>query len=156
MTDYDTTEVEGTDLEPRDVRALTECMTVLPEGGDIYTVVGENGDTYSVDARAGRCTCPDYEYRHVRCKHQARVAYATGEQAIPDGVDVDAHLGEHVDATLQVAATDGGEILVAGDEGEVLRESDGEDEACEALPGEYPCADCYTSGEKDFPEEADR
>lgn len=40
---------DSTELEPRDARALTECMIVLPEGGDVFTVVGENGGTYGVD-----------------------------------------------------------------------------------------------------------
>ena len=56
MSEYDTAEIEGTDIEPRDIRALTECMSVLDEGGDVYTVVGENSETYRVDRReTGRC-----------------------------------------------------------------------------------------------------
>jgi predicted nucleic acid-binding Zn finger protein len=95
-----------TELDARDVRALTECMSVLPEGGDIYTVVGENGGTYTVDARESRCTCPDYKHNlptddgRERCKHAARVAYATGERSVPVWVDtdaVDSQLGAHVD-----------------------------------------------------------
>jgi hypothetical protein len=115
MSDYTTTEVEGTDLEQRDVRALTEYMTVLSEGGDIYTVVGQNGNgEYRVDARKERCTCPDHQYRGVECKHCRRVEFATGERAIPawaDTDEVDAQLGEHVTGTPKVAVTDGGVTL---------------------------------------------
>lgn len=160
MSEYDTTEVEGTDLEPRDARALTEYMTALPEGGDVYTVVGENGGTYSVDARAGRCTCPDAEYRDARCKHQRRVAFATGERTIPawvDPDDVDAQLGEHTDAAPAVAATDGGTdgIVVADDDGEILDESEGENESDDGRPDDcqcwdasltLPCFPCYREG----------
>jgi hypothetical protein len=105
-----------TDLDARDARALTEYMSVLPEGGDMYTVVGQHGGTYTVDAREGRCTCPDAEYNlddDERCKHQRRVAYATGAEAVPAWVDteaVDDQLGEHVDGGPQVVATDGGRL----------------------------------------------
>jgi hypothetical protein len=96
-------------IEPRTERALTECMTVLPKGGDIYTVVGENGSTYRVDTRAERCTCPDHKHRRATCKHLRRVAFATGEEPVPNSVDgVDEHLGEQLDSAPQVVATDGG------------------------------------------------
>lgn len=96
-------------IAPRTERALTECMTVLPEGGDCYTVVGENGGTYGVDARDGRCTCPDYQHRDAHCKHLRRVAFATGSAPVPAGIDADPHLGAHVEGEPVRAATDGGE-----------------------------------------------
>jgi len=106
-------------IEPRTERALAECMTVLPEGGEIYTVVGENGGTYSVDGRDERCTCPDHKHRDVECKHLRRVAFATGARGVPAGVDVDEHLGEHVESSPRRAAvTDGGEVLEERDESE--------------------------------------
>ncbi|WP_157573418.1 SWIM zinc finger family protein [Haloplanus natans] len=142
-----------TTLDDRDARALSECMTVLPEGADIYTVVGENGGTYTVDADAGRCTCPDAEYRDANCKHRRRVAFATGERPIPAWVDTDAvdpQLGAHVDGPrwecdhgrthcaesagarddavrcsdcTAEVVADGG-VIEAGDEGELLDEDD--------------------------------
>jgi len=102
---------ESNDLEDRDVRALTEYMTVLPLGGDVYSVTTQSGSEYRVDAREGRCTCPDHQYREVRCKHIRRVVFATGERPVPAWVDadeVDAQLGQHVDGTPKVAVTDGG------------------------------------------------
>ena len=152
---------DSTELEPRDARALTECMTVLPEDGDVFTVVGENGGTYGVDARDGRCTCDDYKYREPAggCKHIRRVAFATGERLIPAWVDTDAvdeQLGAHTDAgaTPRVAATDGG-MIVAGDDGEILDES-GEADAderpddceCEGFHEDttLPCWPCYREG----------
>jgi hypothetical protein len=55
MQTIDAESQESTDLEQRDVRALTEYMAVLPEGGDIYTVVGQNQNgEYAVDSRQ-RC-----------------------------------------------------------------------------------------------------
>ena len=112
MSDYKTAEVEGTDLEPRTERALTEYMTVLSLGGDIYSVTTESGSEYHVDAREGHCTCPDHKHRDVRCKHQRRVAFAVGDSAVPSGVEeVDEQLGEHVEESSRMAATDGGEVI---------------------------------------------
>jgi hypothetical protein len=155
-----------TDLEPRDARALTEAMTVLPEGGDMYTVVGENGGTYTVDLREGRCTCPDARYREERCKHQRRAAFATGERPIPAWVErdgIDEQLGQHVGGGPERVAADGGtEIVVAGDEGELLEgdetdddvddvaDDDGRPDECNC--GEWneglglPCWPCYREG----------
>jgi hypothetical protein len=164
-TDADT----DTTLDARDVRALTECMSTLPEGGDVYTVVGENGGTYTVDRRVrGRCTCPDAQYNlptddgRERCKHEARVAYATGDRPVPAWIDtdaVDAQLGEHVDATPRVAATDGG-IIDAGDDAEILDDDvdDGRPEDCDC--GDWnadeglPCWPCAREG-FDVPASAD-
>lgn len=150
MTDYDPAGIESTDLEPRTRRALTECMTVLPDGGDIYTVVGQNGSTYRVDGREGRCTCPDHKNRSVRCKHIRRVAFATGTQPIPAGVEADDLLGAQTDETPRVAATDGG-IIDAGDEGAILDESDdGRPDDCDCGDWntglELPCWPCYWDG----------
>jgi len=122
---------ESDGIDERDERALTECMTVLPEAPDIYTVVGENQNgEYTVDARFGVCTCADYEYRTPAggCKHVRRVAFATGERPIPAGVDVDPQLGEHVDGPV---ATDGGVAVQEGD-----AETDDE---CWCEDKDFPC-----------------
>ena len=150
-----------TELDARDVRALTEYMTVLPNGGDVYTVVGQNGGTYTVDARKGRCTCPTTSTTcptddgRKRCKHATRVAYATGERSVPAWIDTDAvdeQLGEHVNASPQVAATDGG-IINAGDDGEILTDSkndDGRPDECDCgdwnPDTDLPCWPCYRDG----------
>jgi hypothetical protein len=158
MSEYDTAEIEGTDIEPRDVRALTEYHSVLDEIGrargadDLYLVVSESGSEYLVDARLGSCECPDHTHREVRCKHIRRVAYATGDRPVPAGVDTDAvdpQLGMHVDATPRVAATDGGaDIIDAGDEGEVLDEddTDTDDVADGGRPDDCDCG-AWNAGE---------
>jgi len=166
MSIQESAEVESTELDDRTRRALTECMTVLPEGGDIYTVVGENENgEYRVDGREGRCTCPDHKHREATCKHIRRVAFATGEQPVPGDVDdVDELLGRHTDgqpysATEEpVVATDGG-IIDAGDDAEVLDETgDGRPEDCDCgdwNAGEgLPCWPCYRDG-FDTPASAD-
>jgi hypothetical protein len=144
MTTFETAGLDGsaTTLDDRDVSALTEIMTVLEDVGRVrdadglYLVVTESGGSYTVDGREGRCTCPDAEYRDATCKHQRRVAFATGARSVPAWVDrdaVDARLGEHVTAGADAdtetdapaVATDGGEeIVVAGDDGESLDGSD--------------------------------
>jgi len=146
MSEYDTDGHESTDLEldERDVRALTQYLTVLDDTGrardapGLYLVVSESGSEYLVDAVEGVCECPDHRHRDVRCKHLRRVAFATGERPIPADVDgIDEQLGMHVDATPQRAAADGG-IIDAGDDGEILDERDGPD-----WVGPFPEVDRY-------------
>jgi len=89
-------------LEDRDVAALTEYMTAVPiaEAEDLYDVTSGSGSTYRVDLRFGSCECGDARHRDVECKHQRRVAYATGRRQIPEWVDrdaVDPQLGEQID-----------------------------------------------------------
>jgi predicted nucleic acid-binding Zn finger protein len=145
---------DSTELEQRDVRALTEYMTALPLGGGIYSVTTQSGSEYRVDAREGRCTCPDYEHnlpdgdREV-CKHVARVRYATGEEPIPAWINpdaVDSQLGLHVDGSPRVAATDGGALEAEEADG------DGDECDCAALPEGVPCWPCYRDGKATFEE----
>jgi hypothetical protein len=152
----------GEQLADRDVRALTECMTVLPDGGNIFTVVGENGQTHRVDAKEDRCTCEDYQYNlptddgRETCKHRARVAFASSEQAIPAWVNlgaVDDLLGEHLNVQPRVAATDGG-IIEAGDDGVILEDQESDDDGrpedcdCGEWNADYElcCWPCYREG----------
>jgi hypothetical protein len=129
-------------------------MTTYPEGGEVYSVTTESGREYRVDRRDGRCTCPDHKHRSARCKHLRRVAFATGERSVPAGVDgVDERLGEHTDGTAHAVATDGGsDVIDAGDEGEVLEESDGDGrpDACDCGAWNQgtglPCWPCYRDG----------
>ena len=90
-------------IDDRTIRALTEKMTVLSKGGNVYAVNTESGNEYYVDAHNdSRCTCPDSEYGEPEggCKHYRRVQFATGDRTIPDCLDkerVDPQLGEHLD-----------------------------------------------------------
>lgn len=159
----------GTDLDERDARALAERMGVLPDDGDdLYTVVGcnQNGE-YRVDVRERRCTCPDHEYRGVRCKHLRRVLFATGRRPIPAGVardDVDELLGEHLDDEgPRWAATDGGaDVIEAGDEGVILDETEDDDEPTytyhhePAHVGGARYVRCETCGAESVPADPDR
>jgi len=44
---------------------------VVPAESDIFLVKSQSGNgTYTVDLRGhGSCTCPDWTYRQVECKH---------------------------------------------------------------------------------------
>jgi len=163
MSQFETAEGESsvtadcTDLEQRDVRALTEYMTTLPLGGDMYSVTTQSGSEYRVDALEGRCTCPDKQYNledGKLCKHERRVRFATGQWAIPAWVDadeVDAQIGEHVEETPKVAVTDGGVTLEefgADDRDDNRPECD-----CDELRGDFPCWICVRDGGRDLPEE---
>jgi len=108
-TDFDVSTDEQHDLDERDVRALVGKMTVLStDGPGIYEVSSGSGAHYTVDARHGSCTCPDAEYRDVRCKHIRRARFACGRRPIPEWVSLDAVdplLGEHVEGPVMA---DGG------------------------------------------------
>jgi hypothetical protein len=140
-------------LDDRDRRALEQYLTVLDDVGrvsgadDMFLVVSESGSGYMVDTRVGACECPDHEYRDAHCKHLRRVAFATGERAVPNGVDYDDQLGQHVDGEPRLAATDGGIATADAGDGDV------DDEGCDEPwcngpdTGPLPCFDCYHAGE---------
>lgn len=134
----------NTDLAPRDVRALTEHMSILGRLGrakdadGLYLVVSQSGSEYLVDVLGGACECPDNEYTDNHCKHLRAVEFATGRRVIPAWADREAinnTLGDHVDETpvfaseivgdpepelepTQRVATDGGTKAVVEGEGE--------------------------------------
>lgn len=104
-------------LNDRDVRALTEYLLAVADGEGLYRVYSEDGTEYRVDAREGRCTCPDAEHRDPEggCKHVRRVAFATGERPIPEWADRDAldpRLRDREGAAggAQAVAADGGTV----------------------------------------------
>lgn len=145
-------------VDERDVRALQQFLTVLPDvdraagAAGLYEVVSESGSQYLVDAREGVCECPDFEYRALGpkgCKHLRRVAFATGRRPIPPAIDrddVDPQLGQHVDARPRWAATDGG-MVEAGDEG-ATPEADGRPAECNCVnpAADLPCWPCWNAG----------
>jgi len=114
------TAATGTPIEPledRDVRALTEYMSVLPHiecngnADGLYSVVSESGRTYTVDVELGACDCDDAFYRQPDggCKHVRRVRFATDRRSIPEWVNrdaVDEQLGLHVESVEASTRTD--------------------------------------------------
>ena len=75
--------VEPGTMDIRSQRARMERMAVTPLGGGIYEIESQSGSVYSVDLPGGRCTCPDHNFRHVRCKHIRRVAMEVNEGRVP-------------------------------------------------------------------------
>lgn len=150
MSDSDAAGLESRDesgieaLDDRDIRALTERLTVMPDvgdargGDDLFTVISHTGSQYLVDLRLGSCSCPDSRHRDPDggCKHVRRTQYVTGERSVPTWVDpreIDDVIGVGVDTSV---AADGGNC-----------------EECEALGGDFPCAECYITGDKQLPDE---
>jgi len=133
-----------------------DTISVLPEGGDVYTVVGQNGGTYQVDGREGRCTCPDYKHNLTddeRCKHALRVAVVRGERVIPAAIEresVDPQLGQAVETTPVAVATDGGQVrtTAAGSvKNKQNRSTERPDDCgCWNSDGDLPCWPCYRDG----------
>jgi len=149
---------DSDESDQRDTRALTECMTVLPETGqargapDLFVVVSASGREYLVDTREDACNCPDVMHRDPDggCKHVRRVAFATGKRDIPPWVNrdiIDPYLGYHVDGSPKVAATDGGsDVVEAGGEARSFDGygDDGEDSClCESDLSDLACFEHY-------------
>jgi hypothetical protein len=70
-------------MDDRAARAWTERMAVRPIGGGRYAVDSQSGATYVVDLSESRCSCPDHEIRHERCKHLRRVAIEVTSHRLP-------------------------------------------------------------------------
>ena len=91
-----TTQSDATTLDDRDVRALTDGMTVLDElapapadAPGLYHVTTESGRSYVVDPGLAACGCSDAEYRDPAggCKHVRRVRFETGARPLPEWID---------------------------------------------------------------------
>jgi hypothetical protein len=74
---------ESDDGRARAERARAERMRVVATGSGRYEVTSESGATYEVDLPAGRCACPDHQFRGVRCKHLRRTAMEVTTGAVP-------------------------------------------------------------------------
>jgi len=152
MSTNESTEVEGTDVKPRLYRALTEYHTVIHDGGDVYSVTSQSGREYAVDARDGRCTCPDAEYNldaDDLCKHALRVAVVRGERVIPAAVDrdeIDPQLGIAVDSTPVAVATDGGTVHAPDTDDATQPRERPDDCGCWDPDGDLPCFSCWMAG----------
>lgn len=119
----------------------------------VVQVVSHSGESYRVDAREGRCTCPDAEYNldhSETCKHVrgARAALGTDpiDSQVLDAVNIDENLGAN--ACGPVVATPDDEIIDAGDEGEILEDGDARPGECSCHCPEQglPCFPCYREG----------
>ncbi|WP_066383498.1 SWIM zinc finger family protein [Halalkalicoccus paucihalophilus] len=71
------------ELDRRSIRARTEPMAVTALGDALYEVETDHDTSYLIDLRSCRCSCPDYVFRSVRCKHLRRVAIEITEGRTP-------------------------------------------------------------------------
>jgi len=79
---------EAARLDDRDIRALSEWMTVFVEAPGMFRVVSE-GPEYLVDLETETCECPDSKHRDPNggCKHIRRVRFTIGARDIPACVE---------------------------------------------------------------------
>ena len=163
-------------IASRDVRALTEVMTVCNNIGrargaaDLYIVVTQSGNEYLVDIREGACECSDAQYNlptddgRQTCKHVARITYETGMRPIPHWVERDRlddqllaaeHVtGEprfvHIDVETDVEANTAPRAIADG--GETLEDGPSSEDIrpanCSCLSSfeTLPCWPCWRNG----------
>jgi len=173
MNHYDLTSKNGIDhetIDRRDMRALTECMTVMehaPEvaGADgLFLVITESGATYIVDVlNEARCTCPDAQYNlpteegRRTCKHAARVTYETGMRPIPtwanrDSIESQLLEAHHVDghpvfAVDQRAVKDEEDDIAATNGRRQVVADGGRERPVDCCCGDdLPCFMCWQEG----------
>jgi hypothetical protein len=98
-------------IDERDRRALTETLFIKPDAPDLYLVHTASGDEYVVDTREPACTCPDFQYRDVKCKHIRRVELETDERST-EGIaaDIDVAL-ERLDREIAALAAKRAEVI---------------------------------------------
>lgn len=65
-------------IDDRTCRALLEVFLTEPLAPGMVRVQGESGNEYVVDIDGGACTCPDFGYRAVECKHLRRARLEAG------------------------------------------------------------------------------
>jgi transposase len=79
-------------MDPRQEkgRALANDRRVKRVIGVTWTVPSQtkNAGSYEVNILAMSCTCPDYELRHIKCKHQWAVEFVRTIETAPDGTEV--------------------------------------------------------------------
>lgn len=159
-------------IEPRTVRAVTECMAVdaYAHGDEtgMFDAYSASGNTYTVSLRDPLgCTCPDFTRRGDRlgdagCKHVRRVRLMLGIDSLPKELadDVDPTLAANrdkfgasepepdagdVEATADRAIADGGQLLkeIAEDTADGCPHDHPECEGVGARERPILCFDCW-------------
>ena len=139
--------------EERAIRAFTDVLAVEWDNdagmGRIVTL----SDSYMAVPELQQHNCPDREY-HLDgegiCKHLAALEITRGKIDAPEGWLTVENLDERTDPEFEIerpprigrnhtfgAFTDGGETC----------------DECAALPDDFPCAECATSGNRELPTE---
>jgi hypothetical protein len=77
-------------VDPREARGqrIADRFRIRQQG-DVWLVPSESNDRrkYKVDPEAGVCDCPDFEERHLRCKHQWAVTYTITRETDEAGTE---------------------------------------------------------------------
>lgn len=118
-------------------RATHEALEVSPGEGYVEVTNASHADpsehAYRVDVLDGvpvRCECPADEYHDGACKHRVRVALAPAV----------------IEAAAPELVTDGGQIVDAGDDAEILSDERPEDCMCWDPEAPISCWPCYLAG----------
>jgi transposase len=71
-------------------RLLANDKRIKLVGGNTWLVPSQsqNSGGYTVDVAEGTCSCPDYELRRTKCKHQWAVELTRTVETAPDGTKV--------------------------------------------------------------------
>lgn len=103
------------------------------------------------------CGCKADRFHTQDCKHKLAVATVGGPVVLEAATAFETSTPNTDPTSVTTVAdqlrADGG-VVVEQDPESATAHSDDDtgDCGCEELPGEFPCADCYINGEKDFPE----
>jgi len=86
-------------------RLLANDKRIKLVGGNTWLVPSQsqNSGGYTVDVAEGTCSCPDYELRRTKCKHQWAVELTRTVETAPDGTKV---LTETMTVTRRTYAQD--------------------------------------------------
>lgn len=69
-------ETNETDLRQERGRLLSLDKRIKNVAGVTWVVPSQTSETaYLVNAKEGTCSCPDYELRRCRCKHQWAISF---------------------------------------------------------------------------------
>lgn len=141
-------------VAPFQVLVTNESYGNLKDEHSYTVTIRERGDYLVPHA----CECPADTHGEQACKHRVSLAVIGGPVVLEAARDFPAEQSNT--ASAKKLATDGG-IDLAGGAGKYSRrqgslsepEENDECEECAELGG-FPCAACYISGAKDFPEAA--
>src|SRR5256885_14510213 len=84
--------LDARQITDREIKALQIAATSkLTRKGNVWIVPSQAGHgEYKVnpDPQSPRCTCPDFEFRNMRCKHVLGVEYTLMRETTADGATV--------------------------------------------------------------------
>ena len=133
----------------RAIRAFSDVLAVEHDDSGFARIVTLS-DCYAAVPDEGMHLCPDREYHDTEmCKHLIALEAVRGRLDIPTGWLTVENLDERTDPEFDIDVPD----RIGRNRQLTAFETDGgECEDCADLPGDWPCADCATSGAADLSE----